>query len=679
MFKTEISSFTVQLNESSEAFTVPKVLMPSSESENGIAVSASFSVPAGEAAKPYAYLELPDLGAPAEILFNGKAEFSVSGGRAHRLDVSGLTHNGENTLEIRSASDKARLVFSEKTVFVAFSRAHIADITARTMLLSDTVSVEVAVEFVGNPTDVKAVATLVSPSGKIYYGGVTNGRALISVSDPLFWWPGTYGVHNLYKLNVNLYYESEIIDSAEAKIGLRSVFLDERIGSAFTVNGSKVFAMGAEIGENPLSDSACVAESLVPQVARANMNFIRYRCEYGYPREQFLSLCDTLGIAVEAVIKSKKLEDGDESAFKRELTHQLKRFSRHPSVLSLSYDDSGAVVDYERVLSEVKAAVSSVILVRRYTRDDVHELTYALADVKTLYSLLGSDDDNVFSYPMSLHTEGISSTVEMLSMAAEQYKYAKNTEELAYMSGILQAHTAEGFVNDVRMRRDRQGSAVISALVSSDYVISRSAFDASLRQRTVISLARRFFAPVSAFVRQNESGVSFYLSNETKSTFDGVLEYSLRDGGNKVIYASSVAVSADGFSSCSVHEESFDGYLECGGRETYLSYSLLKDGSPIFSSSYLFAPPKHYSFREPSVLATVTGSGREYTLTYSAPNFAKDVVFSFVGTDAEFEENCVDITSPLPSTVRFSVEEDTYAEKLNSELVIKSVYSIGAK
>jgi hypothetical protein len=56
---------------------------------------------------------------------------------------------------------------------------------------------------IGDKSEVRAVATLVSPTGKIYYSGLADGSGAISIPDPLLWWPSGMGVPNLYDLAVN--------------------------------------------------------------------------------------------------------------------------------------------------------------------------------------------------------------------------------------------------------------------------------------------------------------------------------------------------------------------------------------------------------------------------------------------------------------------------------------------
>lgn len=646
-------------------------------------LSASFTLSSDAAGLKYAYLEIPDLDTAAEVIFNGgKGEFLVSGGREHRLDVSAATVAGENTVLIRiSGSDTPRdITLFEGVRFIAFSRAHITDVSAKPVFIADSVSVDVSMEYVGDARDVKAVATLISPSGKLYYGGVNNGHALINVPDPLLWWPGRYGVQNLYKLSVNLYQDSEIADSREIHIGLRSVFKDDRENSAFTINGTPFFAMGVEYsmgGYAPVFTLNARSASLVQAAKDANANFIRFRGEGRYPCEVFLDCCDKKGIAIEFVLKSEKLERGEENAFRRELAYNLKRLSRHPSVISVAYEKSAHDERYETVISEVRSLALSSILIRGIEKQDTYRMPPSLPDAKTLGEVMLPEDMNLFSYVMEKHTESPEAAVDMLRLAAAEYKYAGTMDELVYVSGVLQARSAERVVRAARRRRGELGSVVLASLGDSEPSLSSALVDFSERPKTARYLATRFFGEIDVFANASDDGIVFTVSNESRVTFVGSLEFTVRDAANTPHYYKAVPFTSDRLSVCDVYTEDLSHVVNGHEREYYIDARIIGERGIVAQSVYLFVPPKHFRFEDPSVSVSVSGSGREYILTYSATAFAKDVVFSFGSHDVIFEDNCIDITSDAPSRIRFVTSADTTSEDLLADLSVKSMFDLG--
>lgn len=704
MFKTELKNFTVSVGQESVEAKVPMSLF-SVLKENGVIknpyyrdevtgggfalleaeceISTYFFLSSDAAKLRFAFLRIPDLDTSATVVFNGKTEFVVSAGREHKLDVSGLAVTGENTVVIKVAgAQTARdvtLFFGIE--FFAFSQACIADITARTVFVADSISVDVGVEFLGAPEDVKAVVTLISPSGKIYYGGVTNGRTLLSVPDPLLWWPGQYGVQNLYKLGVNLYYENEVIDSRDVKIGLRSVYKDARSGGAFTVNGTEFFAMGSEYvmnGPTPAFLASVESSRLIPAAAMANMNFIRFRGEGRYPCDVFLDYCDKYGIAVEFVIKSKKLENSDVDAFKRELAYNVKRLSRHPSLICIAYERSEFSEEYEKILAEIKSASLSNVLVRELEEDETFVSFASIPDLKTLRAVCEPEDMNLFTYVMDKHTASPDVALAMLAEGSKFYKYANGIDEIAYMSELVQARSAKMFVNEKRFARDTAGAAVIAYLNDATPSVSPSIIDFYGRPKSAYYLASRFFAPVYLFVRREEGfSVDFVLSNETKRSQSGVLRYAVRDAHNGVIYEGSKEVGADKYTSSVVHSVDFAEWLSGHERTRYLEYSFSVDGVDIITEAELFVPPKYFKFADALILSEIGGSEREFRLTVTSNAFAKDVVFSFDGIDAVFEENCVDFTNDKTRRIAFVTASPTTAAELMKELRLHSASDIG--
>ncbi len=703
MLKIELKNFAVTLDGHTYSAAVPTSLF-SVLAENGVItnpyyrdeeekrfsplmseceISLSFTLSAEASKLKFSYLKIPELDSSAELVFNGKSVFRLNSSRGHNLDVSGLTSTGENTVLIRlGAADCPRdITFFEGMEFFAFSRAGISGISAKSMISQEGVKADVSIEMLGDTEDVKAVVTLISPSGKIYYGGVTNGSTVINIPDPLLWWPSGYGVQNLYRLSVNLYYENEAIDSKETGFGLRSVFLDSRLDAAFTVNGTEFFAQGSEYradGKTPALSLFRGAEALVTAAKKANMNFIRFNGLGRYPSESFLNLCDYHGIALECVISLSRMDDLGSSAFSRELVYNFKRFAEHPCVFSVSFDKASATQEFIKIVTDAKAASLSAVLVREAEEGESLEAIVSIPAKKTLSEVCEDEDMNIFSYVMGHHIPSAESVAEMLSSASKSYKYAHGMDELTYMSGILQAHIGGQKADEARTSRSAVGSVVLGSLVDSKPAVSSSMIDSSGRFKASYYLAKQYFSPIRLILKKTDDfGVSFTLSNESKKSFTGIVECTVKDSINNSVYSSSVTLSAEKYSSSEAVLFDFTDCVSGHEREYYLEFVLHGDSGKVLSGAYLFVAPKHFSFIDPVILSEISGSGREFTITARASAFAKDVMFGFGKTDAEFEENCIDITDTSVRRIAFVTADITSAEKLMSELSVMSVYDIG--
>lgn len=203
----------------------------------------------------------------------------------------------------------------------------------------------------GSDDMARAVATLVSPGGIVYYCGLVCGRGTIRITDPNLWWPNGLGPQNLYKLSVNLYSETELVDGREMRVGLRTLTLSrdkDASGEEFalTVNGVRFFAMGA---------SYVPEDSIIPRISRertrrlltsardAHLNTVRVFGGAFYPDGWFYDLCDELGLVVWQDLMvaggNLRLTEHNRESLIAEFTDNLTRIGLHACLGIVSGND----------------------------------------------------------------------------------------------------------------------------------------------------------------------------------------------------------------------------------------------------------------------------------------------------------------------------------------------------
>ncbi|MHC4634949.1 MAG: glycoside hydrolase family 2 protein, partial [Planctomycetota bacterium] len=136
--------------------------------------------------------------------------------------------------------------------------------------------------------------------------GQDSNSTLFRIKNPLLWWPAGYGRQNLYNIDAQLLCDSEVIDKAQKKFGIRTIKLNRTTDEhgknfKFEVNSQPVFAKGANWV--PASIFArCTNpqdyENLLTAAAEANINMLRVWGGGYYEEDQFYELCDKLGIMV---------------------------------------------------------------------------------------------------------------------------------------------------------------------------------------------------------------------------------------------------------------------------------------------------------------------------------------------------------------------------------------------
>lgn len=125
-------------------------------------------------------------------------------------------------------------------------------------------------------------------------------------NEPKLWWPNGYGEQPLYHLKIELCAQDTVCEEKEVQIGLRTLTVStekDEWGNefCFTVNGVKLFAMGADyIPEDNILSRVTPekTEQLIRSCTQANFNSIRVWGGAHYPDDSFYELCDKYGLIV---------------------------------------------------------------------------------------------------------------------------------------------------------------------------------------------------------------------------------------------------------------------------------------------------------------------------------------------------------------------------------------------
>ena len=170
---------------------------------------------------------------------------------------------------------------------------------------------------------------------------VRNSPAEIEIEKPQLWWPNGLGDQPLYSIRVDLYNNTELLDTWERNIGLRTVSISQReddYGKSFAhiINGVEFFAMGADyIPEDNILGrvNAVRTERLLKQCVAANFNTIRVWGGGYYPDDFFFDACDRLGLLVWQDMMfscaAYELSEEFEESITQELIDNIKRIRHH--------------------------------------------------------------------------------------------------------------------------------------------------------------------------------------------------------------------------------------------------------------------------------------------------------------------------------------------------------------
>ena len=192
----------------------------------------------------------------------------------------------------------------------------------------------------------KAEISLISPKGEELK--VKGDKAEFTVESPELWW--TYelsGSKNqpLYTVKAVLKKGRKIVNTAERKIGLRTIELDrsaDEYGATFKfiLNGVPIFAKGANFipGDSlPSRFTRDKIEYLLDTALYSNMNMLRVWGGGYYESDTFYDLCDEKGILVWqdfmfACQPYPFFDDDFLTNVKKEVEYNIRRLRNHPSL-----------------------------------------------------------------------------------------------------------------------------------------------------------------------------------------------------------------------------------------------------------------------------------------------------------------------------------------------------------
>ncbi len=674
MIKQQIKKFSVALGpekfECTVPFSVKTVLSSAGLSPEALGreavIEGRISVDDAALSMRYFYIRIKGINMPAKIYIDGRLILQADGVTpVYNIDVKEVMHRGDNIISISFDSADGDILHAGLPYAIEvmrFSHAVIEGVNLTQTHSDEGVNLGISLKLIGDVGSVRAVASLVSSAGQIYYAGLTKGEGSISIKDPLFWWPKGHGVQNICRLTVNLYGESDIEDSAELRLGLRTV--DKGAGGNIIINGRKIIPMGAVyIPDGDFENPSAVSrvEFYVSAASSAGCNCLVIPLGAPTPCERFYEMCDEKGIMV--IEEHSSLEPSKIEA--------LRQRSNHPSLCLVDLIGGGdRSVELQNLIDSIPE-----MKVRVLESVPVYVGLPSLPSMKTIRAAIPEGERNLFSHSVEALAEP-NAIHQMLMLVADRYPYPKDLNYFAYASALASAHQIGDVIKESRLTLGASGRAVFHRLNDNTMAISDSAIDSRDRPKPLQYYAARHFAPVAVYADYFDGVITFRASNQRKLDVMGTLEIRIADSSNYTVYRESVPCEIEGMTSAKLHMSPVSKYIEGHERDYYLECSI-KEGSSVLSQKiFLFVPEKHFKFKKPNIRASVTGQDSRFSITLSADVFVKDLELSFDGVDAVFEDNYFDISQEAPIKVGFTVKGGETAEHLTTLLEMKSVVDL---
>ena len=575
---------------------------------------------------------------------------------------------------------------------IAFNHKIISNVKIKQTHSDKSVRLDIKVDTLGYDEMSRAVATMTSPAGNVYFCGFVGGEGSITVTDPNLWWPRGLGMQSLYKLNVNLYSDSDLEDTREIKIGLRNITVKSDEGKrTLLVNDVPMFVMGAEymLGDVLLpSVTKEKTRALIENAADASFNTVFIHGSGLYPENYFFDACDELGLLtfMQLPVSNKKAEDTDEfkAEIKAELKDNLTRMSNHPSLgVIVGNDRVSRIFDTDeeraRFISDFSALDGANVLdlCGECYKHLVRVGHDSLPTYNSILNFTTPDNRNLGSKLFELHGADNATVNKMLSGAHEEYPYANGMRELSYVMGLYSAEASMREVQTVRRESIKPMGILMRSMNDPWPSLSPSAVDYYGGRKPLHYYEREFFAPVRISVVVKGTKAKFVVTNDMRQDYVGVFAYAIMNAKNKPMFRDSFPIRARASSNLEVHNVDLGSVISGHENEYYLMYSVTDKINDASKGIHLFTKTKRFKFLQPNFTFDVTGNGTEFVATVGADCFARGVEISFDGMEATVDRNYFDLTGTAPVRVNVSTPRMTTVEKLKRVMKIRSVYDLG--
>ena len=656
MVKRKITEYTVAVGDDSVRLDLPIRISEVFPEAYFATVAFAMHVDRADMASAHVYLRIPSVGAPFTLAVNGITVAAPAGGaECYVYDVKGYLKEGDSIVELRFRGDVGGITLTRPIEVLRTNYAVIRSISLVQRHDGRNVTLGIDLDTVGSTENVRAVATLVSGAGQLYYGGLSGGYGSIHVKDPLLWWPRGMGMQNMYKLTVNLYGDMEIEDTVECRVGLRSIGVAD---GGIIVNGARLVPMGAVYRPDmnaPVANSHKLAEAEIMAAAASGFNTLVIPADAARPDELLTGLCDVHGILL---IKELAVAD-------RESAQGYAAISTHPSVgVFDAPDEVGAL------LAEANAGFAHI----KTESFPEYPSALSLPGDRMLFKVLPESERNLFSEAVESDREEDVHTA--LLATARRYPYAGSLSDFAYLSRLNQADGVALELMDRRMSGDADARSIFDGIGCTSELLSTSCLDGLGGRRALSFVAGRIFSPLAVQAEYKDGVISFKMVNGSRKVFDGALEYRIADNRNSTVITDRLPAFADVGGVCALGSVDVSAQVREREREVYLEYVLYDGTTPVYRDTLLFVVPKRFDFCDPTVRTSVSGSDKRFTLTLTATAFAKGVEISLGDIPVYLSDNYIDITSPAPVKVTMTTGTLETVERVRSMLKIRSIYDI---
>lgn len=265
--------------------------------------------------------------------------------------------------------------------------------------------------------------------------------------------------------------------------------------------------------------------------------------------------------------------------------------------------------------------------------------------LKTVKTFTTEDDRNIFSPVMESHQKNGTANGIILYYLSDTYRYPKDFSSLLYVSQLLQAQAIQYGVEHWRRNRGVCMGALYWQVNDCWPVASWSSIDSFGRWKALHYAAKKFFAPFTASILDEETKMAVHVLNEQRQEQPWQMKAFVKDMDHHILWQGDASGTLSPLSTACALEQDFASLVQGRERDVYFEYQLLDPQGHILQNDVaFFARPKHLNLPKTSLSCTVEETETAFLLHLSSAHFAHRVEVELEKADGIFSDNYLSLT-----------------------------------
>ena len=275
-------------------------------------------------------------------------------------------------------------------------------------------------------------------------------------------------------------------------------------------------------------------------------------------------------------------------------------------------------------------------------------------DMRTIRSFANKPEDfNIHSIVMQAHQKNKGGNERILTYMLREYREPKDFASFVYLSQVQQAEIIKIGAEHLRRQRPRTMGSLYWQLNDCWPVASWSSIDYYGHWKALHYYARRFYDDVLISPYLYDDKVSIYVVSDKLQPFTGTIHTRLLDFTGKDLMDQTKDIQVPAQSSA-IYLSFDNADLAAKGdpRSSFLVVDLEVEGKKVSRNLVFFDVTHNLQLPvTPKIEATLSQSGKDYTISLVSQMLARSVYISFGDIDFESSDNYFDLLPGEPITI----------------------------